>query len=287
MSCYRTLRWLASLGGVLLPRLVWAQGIEINPCFLEGLPCISTFGGIGTEGLANFADAIVLTGLRIVFLAMAIAFFFYYAVRLILESSDENTITETKSAYGYAIGGTAIVSLVSYIVGAFNPPSAGGITPVIEPSQISEGLGLVILFFRLIVSIAVTTTIVFLGVRLILLQGNESEIEQQKKRFFNGLLGVAIVLIADYIIGAFVPTSFGGSGVESLALQIVGIVNFLLTLFGGLALLGFIVAGLMLVISTDETLRDRAKKAIFTTIIAMAIVLCSYIIVHFMITLAA
>src|SRR5690606_33535568 len=104
---------------------------------------------------------------------------------------------------------------------------------------------------------------------------------QQKKRFFHGLIGVAIVLLADVTVDYFRP----GARSIGLAGEIGGIVEFLLTIIGALAVLGFIVAGFMLVVSTDESLKDRAKKAIFATVVTMIIVLASSLIVRFVIGL--
>ena len=267
-------------GAGLLPAQAFADSIVINPCFPAlGIPCLP---GTGTAGLEIYAQTYILSGARIAFLAVAIAFFFYYAVRLILTSHDESVITETKSAYGYAVAGAAVVSLASIIAEAFTSPQAT--VDIIVEEPIRTGLtDYVIFFLRLVVSIAATGTIVFLGVRLIVLQGEEAEIEKQKKRFFNGLLGVAIVLLANVAVNAFAP----GTGSVALAGEIAGITNFILTLLGAFALLGFIVAGLLLVLSTDESLKDRAKKAVFTTVIAMIVVLSSFIIVRFVIDLNA
>ncbi len=268
------LRFLRILlpGILLLPGLARAQ--SVNPCFAAlGLPCLPAPGALG---LAAYAEAYILRGAMAAFLAIAIWFFFYYGVRLLLEGEEESTISETKSAYGYGIAGAAIVSLAGIFADAFSDP-----TDIVDPEPIRDSLALVIRFMFLAVSISVTAAIVFLGVRLILLQGNESEIEQQKKRFFHGLLGVAVILLADVIVGAFLP----GYGSVVIAQELVGIINFILTLLGALAVLAVIIAGIMLVVSVDEGLKDRARKTIFTTVIALIVVFCALLIVRFVLLL--
>ena len=268
------------LPGLIVPGFVFAQTppvpviTEINPCFGPlGLPCLS---GVGGAGLSAYAQDTVLPAAQTIFLAMALLYFFYYAVRMMLESSDENVISETKSAYVYGVSGAVVVTLATFIADAFTSPGE-----VVDTAPIGEGLDNVIEFMRLAVSISVSAAIVFLGVRLIVLQGEESEIEQQKKRFFNGLLGVAIVLLANVAVEAFIP----GGGPSALASEIAGIASFVLTLLGALAVLAFVVAGVFLVLSTDEGLKDRAKKIIFATVVTIIVVLSSLAIVKFVINL--
>ncbi len=239
----------------------------ISGCgFVPGLPC----GSGGAAGAVAIIANTIIPALQYIFYAVALGFFFYYAVRLILESEDESTINETKTAYGYAITGAVMVSLVDNIVATVGPGYASA--SLINAAPVNDGVNNVVLFMRLMVATAVTGMIVYQGFRMILLQGQESEMEAQKKKFFNSLLGVVIVQLAFVVVNSFFP----GAGSSALAQEIVGIINFLLQLLGALAILGFIVAGIMMVASTDEGLKDRAKKAIFTTIITLVYPRLSY-----------
>lgn len=260
-----------------VPGIAVAQAIPTIPSAMDstcgilgGLPCVSG----GASGLAGYAASVVIPGMQIFFFAAATAFFFYYSIRLILESSDENTMTETKSAYGYAVGGAAIVTLAGLMVEAVGQSARGSL---INTAPVITGLDAVVRYFRLILSAVVTLMIVVQGARLVLSQGDESAIEEQKKKFFNVMIGVAVILLANVGISAFIP----GTGPGIINVQIVGIINFMLTIFGALTILAVIVGGMMLVVSTDEGLKDRAKKSIFTAVIAMIIVMCSYLIVNF------
>ncbi len=275
----RILRSLAAaLGflGVLAPRMAFAQlpniPTSITACGTVAgfsLPCPTG----GAAGFVSYMLSVIIPAAQYIFYAIAILFFFYYGIRLMIESEDENTITETKSAYGYAIAGCVMVSFAGLIIDAVTPNTAD----IISIAPVTTGLGNIVTFFKLMLSTAVTVHMVWQGVRLIMLQGQESEMEQQKKRFFNGLLGVAIVLLAEAVITAFVP----GSGSSQLANEIVGVINFLLQILGALCILSIIVAGVMLVVSTNEELKDRAKKAIFSTVIALVIVIVSYTVIKF------
>ena len=93
---------------------------------------------------------------------------------------------------------------------------------LINQQPVVDALDLVVRYMRLMVSAAVSLLIVYQGVRIILLQGQESEIEQQKKRFFHGLLGVAIVLLANVVVSAFFPQT---NGTAILNTEFVGVIK--------------------------------------------------------------
>jgi hypothetical protein len=284
----RTLRLLTLLGGFLsffLPETAWMVPLSvptsIDPtvtCFLGG-NYVCTGGG--ATGAAIYVGTTLFLGGRIVFGAAAILLFVQYGIRLMLESGEESTISEVKSAYTYGIAGCAIVSLASLIVQIVGQSSVNT-TNLVNINALDNTLGIVVHFLRILVGTAVTGVVVYQGIRLIVLQGQESEIESQKKRFFHSLIGVAVITLASTVVTDFIP---GSAGSSDLALQMVGIANFLIVLIGGMAVLAFIVAGIFLIISTDDALKDRAKKTIFTTVISLIVLICVYTIINFVIQL--
>lgn len=249
---------------------------SVSPCgTAAGLPC----GAGGAAGAAGYTITTILPALETAFLALAIIYFFYYAIRLIIDSEEDSVISETRSAYGYAVAGAVIVSMSSLFVQAVGPGSAQN--TLINDAPVIAGFDSIVFYLRLMVSGSVSAAIVFLGMRMIILQGDEGEMSQQKKRFFNGLIGVAVATLGNYIVEGFLPSS----STNILAVQIVGICNYLLQMFGALCVLAFLVAGFMLVISTDEGLKDTAKKIMFTTTISLIVVLSCLVIVNFVIGL--
>lgn len=249
---------------------------QLNPCGIAaGLPC----GSNGAAGAAAFTLRTFVPAMENVFLALAIIYFFYYALRLIIDSEEDSVVSETKSAYGYAVAGSVMVSMSGLIVQAVGPGFARN--TLINPAPVTSGFDSIVFYLRLMVSASVSAAIVIQGFRMIVLQGDEGEMSQQKKRFFNGLIGVAIVTLANLVVEGFFPST----GPGMLTLQIVGICNYLLQVLGALCVLAFIVAGFMLVISTDEGLKDRAKKIMFTTSISLIIVLSCTVIINFVVAL--
>lgn len=258
-------------------------GTTVSPktCIFSSLLC--TNGGI--QAFADYTQTVLFFGAQRVFMATCILMFAYYGVRLILQSNDESTIGEVKNAYTYAITGAAIVSLSSVIVQIVGQYGNNG-QILVNQQAVWYSLGNIETYMRIMVGTAVGAMMVYQGMHLIILQGQESELEAQKKKFFHALIGVSVILLASSIVHAFVPPAGAGSGSAGILVsEIVGIGNFLLVIIGGLAVVAFVIAGLFLVVSVDEALKDRAKKTIFTTVVTLVIVLASYAIVNFVITL--
>jgi uncharacterized membrane protein YozB (DUF420 family) len=84
-------------------------------------------------------------------------------------------------------------------------------------------------------------------------------------------IGVAISLVAFAIVHAVADNDPG-----LLVEEMKGIILFLLTIFGTLCVVALIVAGVFLVISFDESLKDRAKKVVIGTLTALVFVLVCY-----------
>lgn len=260
--------------------------LDSNVCSTVPVLGLYCTGG-GVTGAATFIETKIFDGARIVFLAVAILMFLQYGVRLMMESSEESTISEVKSAYTYGIAGCAIVTLAGFIVQTVGQ-NGTTTSALVDTCTVDTTLGKVVHFLRIMVGTAVTGVVVYQGIRLIVLQGQESEIEAQKKRFLHTLIGVAVITLAVPLVSDFMPTSGyvncqggGNGGSSDLAVQMIGIANFLMVIIGGLAILAMIVAGIFLIVSTDEGLKDRAKKTIFTTVIGLIVMLCTYTIIAF------
>jgi hypothetical protein len=231
----------------------------------------------GIIDLRNFLMNNVFNALRIAFIGIAFFMFFYYAVFLLFEAGEESVVTETKTAYEGAIAGAAIVGIASFIAQSFYVDVGGGV-PIVDTTQIRIGINNIVDFLKAIVAILVSLHITIQGFRLVVLQGqNESELEKQKQRFFYGLIGVAIILLVNPIINAVQP----GSNSQILSDEIAGIANYLLVFFGALALFAIVVGGFFLMISIEESYRDKAKKTIFAAVIAVIVVFASYAIVNY------
>lgn len=276
----RLLVSILALSAALLPVPVhayelsgdWADKIcDIVPC---------TGGGGGAAGLSTYVFSRVIASIQVIFIAVAFVMYFYYAAALILWSHDETNVSESKTAYAHIITGGAIVSLAHLIVLSFSPVETGA--DIVHPLPIIGGFANALFYFKIILATALTYNLVLQGTRIIVAQGTD-ELDQAKKRLLHGFVGVGIVLLANAIVVGVNPHVGAPSG--AIAVEIRGIANYLLAIFGVLVVLAIIVAGIILVVSIDEQLKDRGKQIVKTSVIALAVVLAAFALVNAFITL--
>ena len=291
MPQYSILRAAGLIGGMLVPFSVVA-GVWV-PTITTPSPCPSSVLGCGSgwsAGLATYVTTQVFPAVQTIFVAVAVFFFMYYGLRLMLENEDESTATEVKSAYGYGITGAAVVSLAGMIVSAVG---RGNEATLINSAPLCTGIDNLVLYFRLAVGAAVAILVTIQGIRLIVLQGEESAMEQAKKSFFHGLLGVAVVILSNLIVRGFLPgiatgcVASDGSNGRNLADETVGVINFMLTILAALSVVAMIAAGVFLILSSDDSLKDRAKKTIFTTVVALIVASASYSLINYFVFLTS
>lgn len=280
----RFLPILLAACAALAPEPALAFQIPLNFCGFGVGVGLSGCGGGGVAGLSGYAAGTVVDILGVLFIGVAVAMFAYYAAIFITSSNDESKIKEAKTAYAHAITGGAIVSLASLIVFAFTPGFSGPGSAVVNVGILNIGFSNVIVYIKLILSAALTVNLVTQGTRMIAAQ-EQGEIDKAKKRLLFGFIGVGFILVANmFVTAAFPPLSGAASGI---ALEIRGLANFLLVAFALLAVIAFIMAGVMLVISTDEQLKEKSKTVIKTSVISMAVVIAAYALVNAFATLPA
>lgn len=269
--------FLAALA--LLPAGVDAQVTlpsvpQTNPCPVPFIPC----GSGGAVGASAYIWGSLFPAARILFIATAILMFTQYGLKLLFDPDSADTVSSTKLAYGYGIIACAIVGIATFIVEAVGQSARA---TLVNDAPIYAGIGNIVLYMRLIVATLVTLFILIQGIRLIMKQGSEEEFKNAQTQFIHAIMGIAVILLANILVSAFMP----GSGSVTLAAEIVGIINFVLTMLGVLAVITIIIAGILLVISVDESLKDRAKKAITVAVVGLIVAILSYIIVRFFINL--
>lgn len=259
----------------LLPIPV-AQGQPPAWCLISNIPCVGIVGG---PNLYQLIYVYFINFLRYAVVAITFGMFVYYAFSLLFAGDDESATTKMKSSFWHMIVGCAFVSLATIFADSW--PSQGADAVFQTPVIAATWLGYFIMFFKLITGAAVSFHVTYQGLRLIALQGKEDEVSKQKRKFFHGLIGVAIVLLVDTIISAVSP----GNNAGILSVQIQGIANFLLSLFGLLAVVAFIASAAMVLLSVDEGKKEKGKKGMFGSIVVLIIVFSSWSIIQYVLSL--
>lgn len=233
-----------------------------TPCPLgSDLPC---WGG-GLTGFANILYALVPIGTDI-FYALLALMLVVYAIALIVGSSDENSITEARKAFTFAVIGSIVVWANSqgFLWAAIRPGGGALINLASLNPVMASALG----YIRILGATAATGFVIIRALRLISAGGDEGAISSQRKLFLNAIIGVGILVLATTLVDA----ALGNTSV--LSQEAKGIASYVIYILGVFLGLGVIVGGAMLVLSYDEGLKDRAKKSIFGSLIVIAVLVC-------------
>lgn len=266
-------RLTAILFGLLSPIAAMAQ--MIPPCPVGSvLPCPAGIYANGALGLVAYVTMIIFPAIRTGFIGVATVMFAVYAGRLLFQADEDQTVTDIKNAYSSAVTGAVFISIATFIVDSFGRPASA---VLVNPVPITFAINNVIGYFKIIIGVLLSIVITTQGIRLMLLQGQEAEIEKLRKRFLYSLLGVGVILLANVIVEAVQP------GANSVVIneEVRGIVNFALELFAGLAVLSILVAGAILILSPDESSKETARKIVFATVISLIVVLSAYSIINY------
>lgn len=258
---YRFLAILLGMTAVLLPEALLAQE-QINPCPLGTLSCPGDNGDIFLIGL-------IVDGAKFAFGGVLFAMMIFYGFKLIFGADNDSTVTEVYNAYGHAMIGTILAGGAFAFANTFATP---GILVDSDPGN-TVVFG-VIATLRALLFAALVFNIFYQGYRLVSSQ-DESQTDKAKKQFIYGMVGAAIVILADRVVFAFSGRNFGILNAEA-----VGIANFMGTILGAFAVIALFVAGLWLVLAVNEQNKDKAKKIIITAFVVLAITMVSLALIR-------
>ncbi len=260
--------------GLMLPAS--AAAYELEPSWnvlCAYIPC-STWGG-GAFGASGYVFSKVVLAMEGVFVAAAGLALFFAAARMTAQSHDEGAVSESRQAFIHAIAGAGVVGFARWLVMAFSPVETG--SALVNTEYISQATINIITYARLILSTLLLANIVVQAFRLITSQGADDQTDKAKNRLLASFIGVGFVLLANVVMVAVNPEL---GNVSQIGIEIVGIANFLITLFGFGCVIVIALAGFTLALAADDGLKDKAKNMIKTAIIGVIILLVSYALVN-------
>lgn len=217
------------------------------------------YAGAGTQLIINIVQMHILNNAVYVFGPLAMLAMFFYGYRAIVESNSEGGLTTLTKSFVNAVIGFAIIGLAVPISNAFISSTPGLLVPGIESIigyLVTAGAGL----FTFMMTIH--------GLQLIAGSNDSGAREKAIKGIGVNVGGAVLMLIARAIVGAV-----NGNAPALVVNEIAGMIQFLLGIIGVLSVVAMIVSGIFLVISVEESLKDRAKKTIVGTIISLVIVI--------------
>lgn len=228
-------------------------------------------GGTGAAGLSNRITTFILTQVFTALVGIVTLMLFYYAIRMIAESQDEGAIAKARKSFVYALIGFTVLAVRNPIIQSFT--TAGNGNPFNEGilgAQFGGIIGYIVILAEAIMVLMIT----FVGLQLIVGLGDEGAAESAKKRLLQYVAAAVLISLSRAI--ALIVVTPGGQGIQRFYTEMYGLLSLVLTLLGAASVLAMIVAGILLIVSVDEALKERAKKIVIGTIIALVLTLMSY-----------
>lgn len=233
------------------------------------------FAGAGAEYLAGVLLPLLLNEVMIAFWGVAAAFVCYYAVRMVLEAHKDEAGKDLANSFIYVLTGFAIIACAGAFASAFG---VGILSPDTQTDVYPFGLNLGILSvadFIIKMSAGIfILIIVTVGLRMISTQGEEGNFDKWRKVLIANCLGVVMMLTAFFVVHAISDVNSG-----LLLDEMRGMALYLLTIIGFLCVVALIVAGILLIVSVDESLKDRAKRIVIGTLISLFILMVCYTLI--------
>jgi hypothetical protein len=128
-------------------------------------------------------------------------------------------------------------------------------------------------------------TIVIAGFYLILGLGDDAGKDKAKKIILYTIVGIIIIGLANIIVSLAYYLLFGTGDGGAIRDIVAGFITRVLNFLGLIATITVIIAGFYLVLSLgNDDNKDRAKKIIMYTLIGLAVILLSRVIVGFALT---
>lgn len=235
------------------------------------------FAAAGAQGLAAFIEVHLINQTLVAFWGVSAAAMFYYAVRMILESQSDQAYTDISDSFIYVFVGFSVIATASAFAAALFTPGLS-IDPYtdVNPLIAQDGLYSVANFIITMSAGIFVLIVVAAGLRMVATQGDQGEFDKWKKLLVSNVIGVMIMFLAEAIVTGIRQNVTP----DLLVHEMAGLAIFLLTLLGFLSVLALIVAGVLLIVSVEESLKDRAKRTVIGTLISLAIVLASYTLIR-------
>jgi hypothetical protein len=265
---------LSAVLGLLIPASAYAYDIsgQSMSILCSVLPCSGAGGG--AMGLSVYIFDKIVTALEVGIVAATILALFVSATQMVVLGQDEGAVTSARKSYIYIITGLAVTGLARWLVKAFSPTETGA--ALTNPTIYESGIANIVTYFRLIIAITLSMNIVVQAFRLLSSQGESEQADKAKNRLISGFVGAGIIMIANAIVVALEPSV---SGAHGIAVEIAGVANYLITFLGFLAVVVIGGAGVALIISVDDSFKDKAKQMIKTAVVVLIFVVLAYALI--------
>ncbi len=229
----------------------------------------------GAAGLAAFINNFILGNGIVILQGLAAGFMFYYGFRMVTESGNESAIGNARKSFIYALTGFAVLAAGSQIRTALFLGSNSTTNPIpFEPTALADQINQLGVYLVQASQGILLIMFVFAAFRLITSGGDESAATNARKNMVHYGAAAIIMMTSTTLVRAF----FYPSSVGNLIIDIAGVIRFAMGFLGAFSVIALIIAGIMLILSVDESLKDRARQTIIGTLASLLIALFSFAI---------
>jgi predicted permease len=239
-------------------------------------------------GLEQFQDLLVNNIAQIakyLFVSIALIYAFVNVIIMIFGSSEENTIDEVKTTISHIMLGLILISLSSEFAKIFDPSTTGG--AIGNEDQVKHVSQIIINFISLISGAVAIFYMLISAFRMIMAQGEESVIEEEKRDFQYGFVGLVVIIMADVMINkVFYPVTTAGAQVpgtqehQTLAQEIFSLLSYLLEFLAITSIFFMVIAGGYYIISVGEDDQtENAKKILKNLVFGFIMIVFAYTVV--------
>ena len=227
--------------------------------------------GAGISSLSAFIEGEIIAQGFLAFQGIALVCLFYFGFRMVMEAGKESIMDETKTSFVNSLIGFVMVALAGGFQSAFGTGNAGS---GMNPGELTSGLDSVSVYLFTAAEGVLILIITIVALKMMATMGDTGEASNLKNILVSNCIGIVIMRIAQSVLNAVDSTS-----PTDINTELIGFANFLMTVIGFVAVASFIMAGIFLIVSVDEGLKDRAKAILIGSSLALLIALASYTLI--------
>ncbi|MBU1992254.1 pilin [Patescibacteria group bacterium] len=256
-----------------------------------------------TEGLYGEDGELGFVGIfKYIMVAIAILMIVVSGLRMVIAQGEEEAITNNKKSLIVGIIGLVIISASSEIGEILRFDSAKG-GPIGNPNEtlarvvnFDKSVRVVITFIKYTVGSLAVLMAIKSGLVLVTQGSSEEDMTKEKKTLGISALGLILIVFADTLIRKVFykidTTAYPGVEGVKPALdpyrgvqEIVGITNFVVTFISPIAVLIFIIGGIMYLTAADNEERGtKAKRMMIAALVGIIVIYGAFALVSTFIT---
>jgi hypothetical protein len=242
-------------------------------------------GDTAVEKFNNLVQRIIIPNVKHGFVAISILILLYYVFQFIIATGTED-VDKQKGNLLWAAVGFGLIGISFKIVEIIAPGESRNVQTIGDIEESRATIRYIIIFIQYLAGAAALLFMVIAGIRIIISQGIEDEINKQKTNFTWGVIGLMTIMLSRAMVEVVYrvegeSVSAGDLGGRGSA-EIIGIITYLLQFLGIAALCSLVIAGGYYITALgDEEQMNRAKRIILYTVVAIVIIFTSYSIVAY------